>query len=64
MKQESDYLESIKIFLEVAENNVTAIHLYSAFGFEKISRRSQYYRTPNGNIDAHIMVLKVCDEQG
>jgi ribosomal-protein-alanine N-acetyltransferase len=64
LKQEADYLESIKIFLEVAENNTTAIHLYSAFGFEKISRRSKYYRTPNGNIDAHIMVLKVCDEQG
>ncbi len=64
LKQEADYLESIKIFLEVAENNTIAINLYSTFGFEKISKRSRYYRTPNGNIDAHIMVLKVCDEQG
>ena len=63
LKQESDYLESVKIFLEVAENNTAAIHLYSAFGFEKISKRSKYYRTPNGNIDAHLMVLKVTDEQ-
>ena len=35
LKQEADYLESIKIFFEIAENNATAIHLYSAFGFEK-----------------------------
>lgn len=63
LKQESDYLESIKIFLEVAENNAIAINLYTAFGFETISKRSKYYRTPNGNIDAHIMVLKLSDEQ-
>lgn len=62
LKQESDYIESIKIFLEVAENNTVAIHLYTAFGFEKISKRSKYYRTPNENIDAHIMVLKITGE--
>lgn len=62
LKQEANCLEVIKIFLEVAENNLRAIHLYSAFGFEKISTRSKYYKTPDGNADAHIMMLKVYDE--
>lgn len=59
---ESEQLDSISIFLEVAETNATAINLYRTFGFEKISKRKHYYRTPNGEIDADVMVLKLCSE--
>ncbi|MBE7045986.1 MAG: ribosomal-protein-alanine N-acetyltransferase [Ruminococcaceae bacterium] len=42
-----------KIFLEVRESNDSAIALYSKFGFEQYSKRSNYY-TDNGE-DAILM---------
>jgi len=32
-----------KFFLEVRENNTTAISLYKKFGYEKIAERKKYY---------------------
>lgn len=64
LKEESDHLCAIKIFLEVAENNKAAINLYTAFGFDKVSKRPKYYKNKAGSsIDAHIMVLQVGDDR-
>ena len=64
LKEEADYLFAIKIFLEVAESNKAAINLYTAFGFDKVSKRPKYYKSKIGSssIDAYVMVLKVGDE--
>ena len=43
------------MFLEVNENNVGAIALYTKFGFEKIGERKNYYKSGN----AIIMSLKL-----
>jgi ribosomal-protein-alanine N-acetyltransferase len=40
-----------EIFLEVAPSNTSALNLYAAFGFEKISVRKNYYE----NEDAFIL---------
>jgi ribosomal-protein-alanine N-acetyltransferase len=44
--------------LEVAANNEAAIHLYQAFGFKPAGTRKQYYQTPEGRMDALILVYK------
>ena len=36
------------ITLEVKESNITAISLYSLFGFKKIGIRKNYYKNENG----------------
>ena len=41
-----------EIFLEVAEDNIAAIALYRAAGFEPIGRRPAYYRRAAGRIAA------------
>lgn len=43
-----------KINLEVNEKNITAINLYSRFGFKKVGQRTKYY---NGTDDAILMTL-------
>lgn len=45
------------IFLEVRPSNVSALSIYTSLGFEKISRRKQYY--PDNNEDALIMRLRL-----
>jgi ribosomal-protein-alanine N-acetyltransferase len=40
------------LFLEVAENNAGARRLYVSFGFEPVGRRSAYYRSSSGAVDA------------
>lgn len=53
-------MEQMKIFLEVADNNIAAINLYRSFGFEKISKRTNYYKNKNGDkIDANVMALVI-----
>lgn len=37
---------AVAAFLEVRESNVAARHLYKSRGFEELSRRKGYYRTP------------------
>lgn len=52
--------ENMKIFLEVAEDNLAATNLYTSFGFKKISHRSKYYKKKDGKrVDANIMAFVV-----
>lgn len=37
---------AVAVFLEVRESNIPAIRLYHSRGFEELSRRKRYYRTP------------------
>ncbi len=43
---------SAELFLEVAEDNVAAIALYRAAGFQPIGRRPGYYRRDSGRVAA------------
>ncbi len=49
-------LEVKKIFLEVNENNETALKFYRRFGFREIYRRKKYYQNKD---DAIIMKLDI-----
>jgi len=40
------------MFLEVAEDNEAAIHLYRSLGFQPIGRRPAYYRRADGRVAA------------
>lgn len=44
-----------RIFLEVRNDNSSAISLYKKFGFETIGCRKGYYRTETGSVDAITM---------
>ena len=44
-----------KAVLEVAEDNVPALGLYSDFGFAEFGRRKDYYKQGNQKIDAIMM---------
>lgn len=44
-----------EMFLEVAENNGPALALYRRCGFAPVGRRRDYYRDPNGSLDALIL---------
>jgi [ribosomal protein S18]-alanine N-acetyltransferase len=46
----------IKIFLEVAEDNLPALGLYQRCGFEKAGQRSGYYRKP-GEVAKNAIVM-------
>jgi ribosomal protein S18 acetylase RimI-like enzyme len=46
----------IKVFIEVAKDNLEAINLYKSIKFEKISERSKYYKTPSGLVDAIVLM--------
>jgi len=37
-----------RLFLEVAQNNLPALKLYSQFGFDEVGRREGYYLSKNG----------------
>jgi ribosomal-protein-alanine acetyltransferase len=39
------------LFLEVAQSNVRAIHLYQGMGFSIVGRRPGYYTTPGGTCE-------------
>ena len=62
----NDFITEVKkqgrksIFLEVAENNVPALHLYKKAGFKKVGLRPAYYEVPNApNIDAILMRMDI-----
>ncbi len=47
------------VFLEVAADNPAAEGLYRRRGFAQASRRADYYRRPDGRVDALIMARKL-----
>ncbi len=48
------------VWLEVAEDNQAALHLYHAHGFTEEGKRKAYYRRADGSaIDAHILRLGI-----
>lgn len=58
----ADYARKRKIpavFLDVAADNQAARALYAAAGFDFLSRRRGYYRTPDGSADAVCLVKKI-----
>ena len=44
------------IFLDAAETNKAARALYAGAGFEEKGRRTAYYQTPDGRVDALLLV--------
>ncbi|MDR0406902.1 MAG: GNAT family N-acetyltransferase [Holosporales bacterium] len=51
-----------KLFLEVAEDNVSGRHLYEAFGFKKIGRRCGYYLLGDHGVTAIVYERILTDE--
>ena len=45
------------LFLEVAQDNLGAVALYSGKGFVEVGRRRSYYRRQTGAVDALLMRL-------
>ena len=43
------------VFLEVGEHNDPALRLYRRAGFSEVSRRPNYYPTPDGKIAALVL---------
>ena len=48
------------LWLEVRVNNPAAISLYEKYQFAHIETRKKYYDTPEGKVDAHIMMRNIC----
>ena len=46
---------AVELFLEVAADNLAAIKLYEATGFERVGLRKGYYPHPDGAKDAVVM---------
>lgn len=46
------------LFLEVAEGNVAARALYHNTGFRQVGRRPNYYRHPNGESEAALIMRR------
>jgi ribosomal-protein-alanine N-acetyltransferase len=46
---------AFEMFLEVAADNIAAIKLYEATGFERVGLRKGYYPHPDGAKDAVVM---------
>ena len=49
----------IRLFLEVADDNDAARHLYSKLGFEVIAERAGYYKDPAGPRTALVMACNL-----
>ncbi len=47
------------MFLEVAEDNLSAIRLYRKAGYESLGRRPAYYKRPDGRVAALILRKKL-----
>lgn len=49
-----------RVWLEVRESNIAALHLYGAAGFRQVARRSEYYRSPKEDALVLETILTVC----
>ena len=49
----------LSLFLEVAEDNIPAIAVYRATGFQQVGERAAYYRNAGQPINALIMLKKL-----
>jgi [ribosomal protein S18]-alanine N-acetyltransferase len=55
--------EAKKLFLEVSEDNLAALVLYSRKGFKEAGRRKDYYKRPDGSsVDALNLVLPLAPQ--
>ena len=54
--------DAARMFLEVAEDNAEALHLYEARGLVPVGRRPEYYRLKNGQRAAALTMR--CDLPG
>ena len=59
---ETNNLNFIKIFIEVAEDNVEAINFYQKNNFVFLNFRHNYYMYNNKNIDAKCFIKKINHE--
>ncbi len=48
-----------RVFLEVRQSNVAALHIYETLGFNEIGRRPSYYPARNGREDAIVMAMEL-----
>ena len=55
MAEAMPQLASPVLFLEVAEDNASAIRLYTRLGFSSFGRRPAYYKTESGRVAALLM---------
>ena len=52
-----------KLFLEVAEDNAPAQHLYHMLGFTAVGRRPGYYRRKTGPAVAALTLRRILTEE-
>ncbi|CUH65913.1 ribosomal-protein-alanine N-acetyltransferase [Thalassovita gelatinovora] len=45
-------------FLDVAENNLAALHLYRTAGYDQTAKRPGYYRQPDGSTVAALLLAR------
>jgi ribosomal-protein-alanine N-acetyltransferase len=56
-------LGATKVFLEVAEDNASALRLYDSFGFVEVGLRKDYYQRPaTANASALVLRLDIAPE--
>ncbi|WP_135504198.1 GNAT family N-acetyltransferase [Roseovarius aestuariivivens] len=49
---------AVRLFLEVGQDNTTAIRLYSGSGYAEVARRAAYYTRPDGAREDAIVMEK------
>ncbi len=54
------FFDCTTCYLDVKENNRSAIHLYENFGFQPVGRRKNYYKSSRGELlSSLLMTLKI-----
>lgn len=57
LKRAAERGEARRLFLEVADDNIPALVLYSRMGFKEVGRRKGYYKRDGGAADALVLSL-------
>ncbi|HRK18219.1 MAG TPA: ribosomal protein S18-alanine N-acetyltransferase [Hyphomicrobiaceae bacterium] len=57
LKRAAERGEAKRLFLEVADDNIPALVLYSRMGFKEVGRRKAYYKREGGAADALVLAL-------